>query len=403
MNDAPEKTYWPIVVAATLAGVAAGLEVGKVPPSLLFIRDDLGVSMVTAGWIASVFNLVSATLAIASGLLADRVGARRVVIAGLGLLVAGALIGAFTDSGLALIGARTVAGAGLVTIAVAAPRIIVSAAAPSDYGLVLGFWSIYMPGGMALAMVSAAPILELFGWRALWLIHAAVLVGFLALFIYTTRPGRWSGEGPNQKHTWADVMQVLKLPGPWLMAGIFACYALQFFAMMSWLPTFLVESQGMAATTAALYAALAVAANMIGNLGGAWAMHHGFRRHQLQITALVVMAICAVGVFSNLIGPDLKVPLAFLFSAAGGLLPAAVLAGSAFHAPSRAQVATVNGVIVQGANTGSLSGPPLMAMVVALSGGWLNAWWLLVICAAVGIALALLLGRVERSIDDKKK
>lgn len=111
------------------------------------------------------------------------------------------------------------------------------------------------------------------------------------------------------------------------------------------------------------------------------------------------MALCAAGVFSSLIGPEWKIPLAFIFSAVGGVLPSTLLVASALHAPTVAQVATVNGVIVQGANVGSLSGPPLMAVVVGISGGWLGTWWLTLIFAVVGILLVLKLRAVEARLS----
>lgn len=394
-----ERTRWSIVFAATAAGIAAGLQVGKVPPAIPAIRESLDIGLVAAGWIASIFNLTGATLAIASGLITDHSGARRVVSAGLLLLALGAFAGSFAEGTISLLLARTLAGLGLVTIAVASPRLIVSAARPRDYGLALGIWSIYMPCGMALAMVLAPLFLETVGWRGFWLANALLMVAIWAWFMWATRsvsPPVVS-DGARQR-TWRDIAPVIKLPGPWILGAIFGCYALQFFAMLSWLPTLLIETQGMAVATASLLGALAVAANMIGNLGGAWLMHRHVPRWTLQLVALVVMALCAAVVFSGGTPPGWIVPAAFLFSAAGGLLPAATLASSAFHAPRADQVGTVNGVIVQGANLGSLSGPPLMALAVSLAGGWTGTWWLLVISGALGMVLIAILRRVERGL-----
>lgn len=395
-----ERTRWSIVFAATAAGIAAGLQVGKVPPAIPAIREGLDIGLVAAGWVASIFNLTGATLAIAAGLITDHGGARRVVSAGLLLLALGALAGGFAGGTASLLIARTVAGLGLVTIAVASPRLIVSVARPRDYGLALGIWSVYMPCGMALAMVLAPLFLETLGWRGLWFANAALLVAIWVWFMRATRtvPAAVAASNEAVERTWRDVAPVIRLPGPWLLGVIFGLYALQFFAMTSWLPTLLIETQGMAVTAASLLGALVVAANMIGNLGGAWLMHRDVPRWSLQMAALIVMAICATAVFSAAAPPGWTVPLAFLFSAAGGLLPAAVLASSAFHAPRPDQVGTVNGVIVQGANMGSLSGPPAMALAVSLMGGWTGTWWLLVSCAIVGLMLIAVLRRIEQRL-----
>ena len=159
MPRPPERTAattrWLVVGVMIASGVAASLHVGKVPPALPALRDELGLSLVAAGWVASIFNLVGATLGVASGLIADRIGARRVLAAGLVFLVAGSLWGAAVDSGAALLATRVLSGIGLLTVAVSAPRIIVATAPSRDHGLALGAWSIYMPTGMAIAMLSA--------------------------------------------------------------------------------------------------------------------------------------------------------------------------------------------------------------------------------------------------------
>jgi len=387
------KTDWRIVIIATLAGVVAGMQIGKVPPAIGVIRADLGVSLVTAGWIVSVFNLMAATLALGLGILADRLNIRRVIAGGVAMLLIGAVVGGLAQGGASLIAARSLAGLGLVSIAVAAPRMIVGASRQQDFGLALGLWSVYMPTGIALGMLLTPLLLTDLGWRQLWFANAALLLLFLLLFLFVTR--HYSSTHPAHRADWNDLRKVTHVPGPWLLAAIFACYTIPYFAMMSWFPLFLIETQGRDTATAAAYGALVVAANVIGCLGSAWLLHRGVQRWLLQVVAFVVMALCAVGVFSTLVGDEWKTPLAFLFSAVGGLLPSSILAASALHSPSPSQVATVNGVIVQGANSGSLTGPPLMAAVVGMTGGWLGTWWLTLLFTAIGILLVLRLRAVE--------
>jgi MFS family permease len=82
-----------------------------------------------------------------------------------------------------------------------------------------------------------------------------------------------------------------------------------------------------------------------------------------------------------------------------GLIPSAVLTGAPVFAPSPSQIGATNGIIVQGANLGSLIGPPAVAAVVAWAGGWSDARWFLFAMAAAGVVLALALGRIERRLD----
>ena len=371
-------TRWLVVSVMIASGVAASLHVGKVPPALPALRDELDLGLVTAGWVASIFSLIGATLGIASGLAADRLGARRVLAAGLLFLIAGSVCGAAVDSGIALLATRVLSGLGLVTVAVAAPGIIVAVAPPRDHGLALGAWSIYMPAGMAIAMLSAPLVLPGLGWRGLWLVHAGLTGTVLVVVLAATRGVSGRAGSPRRIDT-----EALRRPGPWLLAAAFGCYTVQFFAVTTWMPTFLVESHGSTRETAALAGALVVAANIMGCLAGAWLLHRNVARWKLLAITYLVMTPCAAGAFSAVLPPEFAVTLAVIFSAVGGLLPAAILAGTAVHAPTRDHVATVNGFVVQGSHVGVVVGPPVFAMFVAAFGSWEQGW---ILMAALGIA-----------------
>ena len=373
------------------SGVAASLHVGKVPPALPALREELALGLVAGGWVASIFNLIGATLGIASGLAADRLGARRVLVAGLLFLVAGSVWGAAVDSGTALLATRVLSGLGLVTVAVAAPGIIVAVTPPRDHGLALGAWSIYMPAGMAIAMLSAPFVLPGLGWRGLWLLHAGLTVMVLVVVLAAIR-GASGGTSPPRRIN-ADA---LRRPGPWLLAAAFGCYTVQFFAVTTWMPTFLVESHGSTREAAALAGALVVAANILGCLVGAWLLHRDVARWKLLAITFLVMTPCAVGAFSAVLSPGLTVALAAIFSAVGGLLPAAVLAGTAAHAPTRDHVATVNGFVVQGSHVGVVVGPPVFAAFVASLGGWEQGWMLMAALGIAGLGVTAGIRAVER-------
>jgi len=387
----PAATRWRVVGLAIGAGVLAGMQVGKVPPSIPALRASLDLGLVTAGWVASTFNVVGACAAVAGGLWADRIGARRALLAGLALLALGSLAGAAALGGATLIGSRALAGTGLIAVAVAAPRLIVSAAAPRDYGLALGAWGTYMPTGMALAMVLAGTLAA--GWRALWLLNAALLLAFLVLFASLTR----APPDPSRPRRAAGRLgQVARLPGPWLLAACFGCYTVQWAAITTWLPTFLIETRGAASTGAGLVTAAVVATNVPGNLVGAWLLHRRVARWWLLLAAYAGMAASAYGVFAASVPALLKLPSAFAFSGIGGLLPAAVLGAGAAHAPSREALATVNGFMVQGSHLGILAGPPLLAVLLERLGGWEHAWLLMLAAGSLGATLAAALGHLER-------
>ncbi|MDD9984111.1 MAG: MFS transporter [Gammaproteobacteria bacterium] len=393
--ESAAATRWFVVSVMIASGVAASLHVGKVPPALPALRDELDLGLVAGGWVASIFNLIGATLGIASGLAADRLGVRRVLAAGLVFLAAGSVLGATADSGATLLATRVLSGLGLVTVAVAAPGIIVAVAPPRDHGLALGAWSIYMPAGMAIAMLSAPLVLPGLGWRGLWLFHAGLTAIVLVIVLAATRGVSGRAATPRRISTAA-----LRRPGPWLLAAAFGCYTVQFFAVTTWMPTFLVETYASSREIAALAGAFVVAANIAGCLAGAWLLHRDVARWKLLAITYLVMTPCAAGAFAAVGPPMLTVALAATFSAVGGLLPAAILAGTAVHAPSRDHVATVNGFVVQGSHVGVVVGPPVFAMFVANFGSWEQGWILMAILGIAGLGVTAGIRAVEAGHAD---
>ena len=68
------RTSWPAVVAALATGVLAATYVGKLPPALPALSEELGLSLVAAGWIVSIFSVIGARVCLFVGFLVDRPG-----------------------------------------------------------------------------------------------------------------------------------------------------------------------------------------------------------------------------------------------------------------------------------------------------------------------------------------
>ncbi len=386
-------TRWGLVALAVAAGIVGALHVGKVPPALPILRDSLGLGMVTAGWVASLFNGTAAALGLALGWLLGRMPLRPVLVGCLMVMAGGSALGAAANGASLMLSARLLEGLGFIGVITAAPRLIAAATASEHRGLAFGIWGSYLPAGTALAMLAAPPLLAVVGWRGLWLINAAVALTFALLVLWRlSRESVATPSGGGRPRPGEP--SVLRRAGPWLFAISFMVYAMQWMAVMIWMPTFLMESGGWTLTGAAQAGALVVSGSVVGNVTGAWLMHRGVPRWRLMGLAFVTMGLCAILLYSGTV-TGAVVPVAVLFSVVGGLLPAAALAGASAHAPSAAQVSTANGLVIQGSNGGSLLGPPAMALAVGLLGGWDAAWMPFLVVMVVGLALTAVLRAVD--------
>ena len=393
------QTRWGIVAVAILAGVVVGYAVGKVPPTIGLVSDEFGLDKVTAGWLASIYFAFGAGFGVVTGMTGGRFGARALLLTGVLVLVLSGVAGAFATDGAMLLGIRVFEGISFATIVAAAPKIVFDATSRADRDFVLGIWSAYMPGGMALAMVVAPFLAEPLGWRSLWWLcaGAALLTGVLVVVGTTRRrwpeqPLRDAGAGFD----WAGVRTTLPVGALWLYGGAFLLFTVQWFAVAAWLPTFLIETQGRGPVGAALFSALVVGTNAGGNLIGGWLMQRGVPRYALLAAANVIMGVTGAMILAGFVPDDAKIPLAIVFSTGSGILPAAAYAGAAVHAPKPDLLAMANGFMAQGAAIGMLIGPPLMAVVVGGFGSWEAAWWCMLICPAIGLVVSVGLFGLER-------
>ncbi len=124
----PRRTSWTAVTALLAAGVVGAGAVGKLPGALPVLREDFGLSLVAAGWVVSMFNMLALASAVFFGFVADRTGALRACLLGLGALAIGATLGATTHSTITLLVSRFIEGGGFIALAVSVPALIATPA-----------------------------------------------------------------------------------------------------------------------------------------------------------------------------------------------------------------------------------------------------------------------------------
>ncbi|HSH68499.1 MAG TPA: MFS transporter [Deferrisomatales bacterium] len=393
-TQAPARTDWSLVLLVLGAGIVAGCQVGKVPPSLPSLRADLHLSLFAAGWVISLIGLLAACGGAVAGAAADWLGHRRVVLLGLSVTAVASVLGSLAQTPGWLLFTRVFEGIGYIAISVAGPVLILQVTRPRDERLALSVWAGYMPAGTSLMMLLSPLFLQSIGWRGLWVVNGFLVAGVALLLAWKSpHPSRNTGGMPTR--FFPELKATFSRPGPIVLALYFGAFALQFMAVVGFLPTLLIEEVGLGKGVAAALAGVAVLLNVPGNLVGGWLLHRGVRRTLSLGFASLVMGLCALGIYSPFLPGALRYVLCLVFTGVGGVIPASLYAAAPLHAPSRSALGTTNGIMMQGGNLGSMLGPPAMAAVVAGVGGWHAAPWLLVSAAGVSLALAVWLDRIE--------
>lgn len=387
-----QETYWTFAVIMLSGGILAAANLGKIPPLLPNLQADLNTGITTAGWIASIFNILGATAGIAAGTLADRVGRRNMLLLGILTLIIGNLLGVAAYSVEMLLISRSLEGAGYILCMVSFPALIADATASRHQRITLGLWGATVPLGVMLAMFVAVPISEVVGWRVLWMGLAAICTAFgVIVFLLPSLPAHDGG----RKVSLRGLRDTLRTGGPIILATSFAFYSFQWFALITWMPSFVTQAGTLDAATAGMVAALIVGANILGNLLGSVAVQKGVPRWLLLSIAASTLSVCGFAVFALPLPESLKYLLAALGSGLSGILPPAVYSGVPLYVARSGNSSAINGMIMQGANLGALLGPPTTAFLSSLTGNWVLAGILLLCCGVVGLGLALVLRIVE--------
>ena len=446
-----KHTNWKAAATALLLGVMAAIYIGKLPPAIPVLRAEFHLSLGQSAWMVSMFNTLGVVASIFMGLIAARAGAWCLCVTGCVAMLLGAVAGMFASGSDAagatlLLASRFLEGVGFLCIVVAAPGLLMLATVDADRKRVFSFWGAYMPTGTTLGMLLAPLLIAAQGWRALWGVTALFALAAIALLWVRRRDYAAvsgvaasvspSGLAPVTASTtvssatadatsgaaapatgsaaasWRASAAPLGKAGPWWISLAFGCYAFNFYAIMVWLPTFMVGERQTPLLTASLLTALMVAVNIPGNLLGGVLMQRGVARGTNICIAGVATAITAAVIFSPALPDTLRYLACVAFSFGVGVLPGSVMSAVQIHATSPAQVGTVQGMINQGSNMGQFVSPLLVTAVVggtvgnsvasaatSTQGGalaWNNMLWLLLATSAIIVVSGLMVRHVER-------
>ena len=385
-----------------LAGVSAALHVGKLPPAIPALQADLGITLVQAGFLLSLVQLASMALGIVAGLMADGIGLRRSMLAGLGMLTVAGLAGGWAHDATSLLVLRAVEGVGVLLVTVPAPSLVRRTVAPAQMTRMLGFWGAFMPFGTAVALLLGPLVIGTWPWPAWWWLTAA-LTAAMALWVRAVVPRdphahqRRAADGER----WPQrLVATLGSRGPWLGALTFGVYSAQWLAVIGFLPA-LYQQSGWGGARGAVLTALVAAVNMLGNIAAGRLLHRGVAPQRLLWSGFGAMALGAFLAFGTLTAdaPVARYVGALLFSSVGGLIPGTLFGLVSQLAPGERTIATTVGWMQQLSAVGQVSGPPLVAWVAGVAGGWQHTWVVTASCCVAGALLAALIGRQLRSYE----
>ncbi|MFC9341265.1 MFS transporter [Streptomyces sp. NPDC057020] len=175
-------TRHPRAALAALAGAqfTVMLATSIVNVALPQIRAGTGLSDSGTTWVVNAYGLAFGALLLAGGRAADLLGARRVLLAGLGAFGVASLAAGLASTPEALIAARAVQGLGAAAVAPAALALLMGLFPPGPgRGRALGVWGAVSGAGGAAGVLLGGALTQAWGWP--WIFHTVAAATLLVL------------------------------------------------------------------------------------------------------------------------------------------------------------------------------------------------------------------------------
>ncbi|HUI95001.1 MAG TPA: MFS transporter [Xanthobacteraceae bacterium] len=171
----------------TLAAMSLGygvvqLDVTIVNTALNSIGTSLGGGVTELQWVVSAYTIAFAALILTAGALGDRLGAKRVFVAGFVIFTAASLACALAPSAGLLIAARAIQGLG-AAILVPNSLALLNHAYPDarERGRAVGIWAAGASLALTAGPLAGGGLIDLVGWRSIFLVNLPIGLGGLWL------------------------------------------------------------------------------------------------------------------------------------------------------------------------------------------------------------------------------
>jgi EmrB/QacA subfamily drug resistance transporter len=190
-----ERRWWVLTtMIVCLLMVIMGNTILNV--ALPTLQRELRATQGELQWVIDSYILVFAGLLFSWGVVGDRIGRRKVLLAGLGIFAIGSVLAAFSGSAIELIAWRALMGVGGAAIQPATLAVITNVFPAGERGRAIGIWA--GAAGIAIAggPLAGGLVLEHFWWGAVFLLGvpvAAVGAAGILLVVPESRdpsPGR---------------------------------------------------------------------------------------------------------------------------------------------------------------------------------------------------------------------
>jgi EmrB/QacA subfamily drug resistance transporter len=179
---APQRHAWLVLAMVISTAVLTGIGLSIMSVAFPEIRKAFpNASAAQLSWINNLFTIVSAATLVPSGVLADRLGRKKMMLTGIAIFTAGSFVGALAPSPAWIMVGRTIQALGSSAYTPAGAALLISAFPPERLATAIGVWSITGGVSSALGPSVGGFVIDRGGWQ--WAFWINIPIGLLVLLI----------------------------------------------------------------------------------------------------------------------------------------------------------------------------------------------------------------------------
>ncbi|CAM3104183.1 MFS transporter [Saccharomonospora xinjiangensis] len=175
MGSYPHR--WRTLALLGIAQFMLILDVTVVAISLPLMGADLGLDRQTVTWVVSAYTLTFGGLMLLGGRIADLIGPRTTVLAGLAVFTIASLVTGAAQDGVMVLAGRVGQGLGAAMLSPAALSVVVRLFEGDERNKALGIWSALGGGGAAVGVLVGGLLAAGPGWP--WVFYVNVPIGVI--------------------------------------------------------------------------------------------------------------------------------------------------------------------------------------------------------------------------------
>jgi MFS family permease len=396
------EAFSPFIVPLLAAAVFINyVDRGGLATAAPLIKDELALTSTQIGILISAFFWTYTPGLVLSGWMADRFNAYKTLAAGLAIWSLATFFSGFAAGFVALLMLRLLLGVGESAAFPVSSTLIARHVPAARLGAANGLIIVGLSLGPAVGIFFGGHLMETLGWRGVFIMFGAISLLWLVPWLLVTGRLTDRGAADHEPGAGPSLPAIFRRPELWGASLGHFSVNFAFYFVVSWIPLYLVKSQGytlgeMANVGGGLYLVYAAGSFLSGWLSDRWIATGATPNRARKTIFVCAHLVTAAGLLAcAYVAPQVAIGCLFVVAfALGAVGPHIFATGQTLAGPKAAGkwIGVQNGW----ANFAGILGPIITGMIVDSTGSFHAAFIVTAAGALLGVAgWGLMIRKIE--------